>query len=596
MAKANSKSKRAPKTKGARRDYRKSNARTDAKDMRRDREIENTARREFAADARQRRDCFSSQENDPQWYAQNSQLLKDYASYPFGVALGTRLNLGWNGQNAIPGVMGLYYAPSIGDASSATAPINVAMRNIYSYVRHANSGHTNYDAPDLMMYMLAMDSVYMFHSYLKRLLGVLLDYTPLNRYYVGAVVTAMGVNYGDIMEHITDLRGFINQYAVKMGSMCVPNSMSYMARHTWMTEGLYTDSTVAKCQTYLYVPYAFFKASTQYTEGARITSLNTTQLFDPLNLTGSSASVVNFETLCEFGNGLLDQILTSEDFNIMSGDILKAFGPEGVVKVLGVGDGYVILPAYNQEVMSQIENAIVLGGYYTPTIQQATELGTGVLQYSVENGNNVKYAYSAIVGTQLSGSSPMTGSWPLQFDVINATSKYVINMHHSDVLPENVMVASRLMEAVKTPTRATLDTIGQAGGMGRLCTTLPVSTCGSEVLSFAVMFTFTYANDGSVSLQCTDFATCDIISSQYPFDLANKAAKLATFDWHPMYAPVIVTFGASNKVTTVTNPSTFFCDYDNYTVIDAENISNMHMAALLSEFSVPQMGAFSQKL
>lgn len=60
--------------------------RSEAKNERRDVEIENTAKRELLADERLRRDFRQSKENSWEWYAQNSQLIKDYASYPFGVA------------------------------------------------------------------------------------------------------------------------------------------------------------------------------------------------------------------------------------------------------------------------------------------------------------------------------------------------------------------------------------------------------------------------------------------------------------------------------------------------------------------------------
>lgn len=114
-----------------------------SKNMRRDAEIADTASKEYA-DSRLRRDCYKSSANDWQWYAQNSQLIKDYASYPFGRALGSRLQVtptllqpGTDGgtlinNQSVPGLMVYYYQPSIGSPTDANAPINVAARNIYS--------------------------------------------------------------------------------------------------------------------------------------------------------------------------------------------------------------------------------------------------------------------------------------------------------------------------------------------------------------------------------------------------------------------------------------------------------------------------------
>lgn len=139
-----------------------------------------------------------SKPNDPRWYAQNPQLLRDTASFPYSWPLGNKLNLGQHApeinKGSIPGIMGIYTAPTFGWADNPNSPINVAARNVYSYVRHANSGHANYDAPDLMLYLCAMDSIYSYLSYLKRVYGVVSTYSYTNRYYPKAVIQAMHVD------------------------------------------------------------------------------------------------------------------------------------------------------------------------------------------------------------------------------------------------------------------------------------------------------------------------------------------------------------------------------------------------------------------
>ena len=101
--------------------------------------------------------------NDPAYYALNSQLLVDAASHAFSDATGTKIPWSTKGYNehlivpdiaSIPGVMSFRIAPTVGISTDQSSAVNVAARNIYSYVRHANSGHSNYDAPDLMMYLL----------------------------------------------------------------------------------------------------------------------------------------------------------------------------------------------------------------------------------------------------------------------------------------------------------------------------------------------------------------------------------------------------------------------------------------------------------
>lgn len=98
----------------------------------------------------------------------NPQLVKDVASLSFRTPLGSpsglpsRSNPVGRDRRSIPGIMNLYFVPTIGSSTAGeSSAINIAAKNIYSFVRHENSGRINYDAPDLMLYLLALDSAFM---------------------------------------------------------------------------------------------------------------------------------------------------------------------------------------------------------------------------------------------------------------------------------------------------------------------------------------------------------------------------------------------------------------------------------------------------
>lgn len=544
------------------------------------------------ADERDRRDCFKSKQNDPAWYAQNAQLMADYASFPFGTPLGMTMppSLGYAGKTAIPGIMAFYYVPTIGAATTETDPINIAARNIYSFVRHANSGHSNYDSPDLMLYLLAMDSIYMFHAYMKRLLGVVLDYTPLNRYYPAALITAMGVDPDDLRAHIADFRGFINQYAVQIGSMCVPNSMSYMARHTWMTEGMYTDSQAGKAQTYMYVPVGYYKFVAIQKDDVAVGSLARVTFFDPGSVTGNgnpaTAQLKKVSDIIAFAQDLLKPIITSEDMNIMSGDILKAFGPDGVVKIAGVLDGYMQLPVYTEEVLSQIENMRILNG----AVSQSSNPAAGVQQDTAIGGGYLKSTdvWRYRVTTSASVTVPAAA-----FNALTASK--LLNFHHENVAPAEVMVATRLTPGF-TYTEQQVTTANP-------WLTLTLDSAGSEVVVDAYAFYYsdqTLFNNGVQLLQQQIHSARISVfgTSQDAPSLANSVAQefaiLANFDWAPELRTCNL---AQSGGATSGLPALFSSlDVDNYTFIDNDNLRNLHTAALLSEFSVPQMGSFNNKL
>ena len=308
-------------------------------------------------------------DNDVRWYAANPQLIKDTASYPFQFPLGTKHNLGGDDKyisaSSVPGVCAIHWDPSIGMADDEIDAVNIAMRNIYSFIRHANSGKTNYEAPDLMLYLLAMSDILGYHAALKRIYGVAMTYSHTNRYVPKAIVEALGVDYEDIQMHLCELRGYINTFAVRIGSFCVPASMPYIARHVWMNSHIYVDSDQDKPQIYTYVQDHFFRfglddtpAGKLFFEGFSPRQIKQIGSFDD---TAAPTKGLRFDELAAFGNSLLAPIIASEDFGIMSGDILKAYTPAEVYRVELIPENYVVMAEYSEEVLDQINNATLFG-------------------------------------------------------------------------------------------------------------------------------------------------------------------------------------------------------------------------------------------
>lgn len=106
--------------------------------------------------------------NSPEWYYKDERVLKDVASFSFLKGLGTNLDLGkvfvpsaganpLGSVSSVPGVMSMKIGLTAGISVDAQSPLNLAAQNVYSFVRYDNSGAANYDPPDLMLYLIAMD-------------------------------------------------------------------------------------------------------------------------------------------------------------------------------------------------------------------------------------------------------------------------------------------------------------------------------------------------------------------------------------------------------------------------------------------------------
>lgn len=387
-----------------------------------------------------------SKPNDPRWYAADEQLLKDAASFAYAYPVGGKFDLGKLADaydvNAIPGVMAIYTAPTFGWSDSANSPINIAARNIFTYVRHANSGSWNYNAPDLMLYLMAMDSLFSYISYLKRIYGCMATYAVTNRYYPRAIVQAMGVSFTDIQANMADFRAYINLLAVKANKFVVPSMMSYTAKHEWMYSGIYADAATDKPQTYLFVPDGFYQYQLEDEGGIKAAGMLQYLKLMPKfgNLSGmpvesavgslSPTPLLTFQDLQNFGDNLVSPLLASQDINVMCGDILKAYGDK-VHRIDGITETYTVLPAYSMEVMDQIQNLTLIGEFYGDT-QLKQDATKGWLEFTPKF--NFPYSFSNSVYT----SPGLNAYWVDRF----------INFQQGDITPAMTMEASRMTNIV----------------------------------------------------------------------------------------------------------------------------------------------------
>lgn len=493
-------------------------------------------------------DFNCSKDNDVSWYSRFPQLLKDAASFPYSYLAGApfRIDNALTGSNTalqdlkLPGVMRLAYVPTIGPAGSAETPVNIAARNIYTYVRHVNSGHANYDAPDLMMYLLAMDSLYNFHSFIKRVYGVARLYTPTNRYYPSTILKSMKLDPEEIYANLANLRSYINMYAVKLGALCVPSDMDYYSRHSWLNEGLYVDSMSNKAQTYYFMPEGYLQFDNTSSTGSSLTW----QSYLHMQMSGQEVDTVNLTLLFNLGNRLMDAVMNDEDFNIMSGDILKAFG-DRIVKVDTIPEDYYVLPVYSEEVLSQIHNATIC----------TDNLNT----YTISQDVNINQGY--ITSELTFKAEDVTNAWPA---FIN--SSRFVNMMKDEVTPGDTMVATRLA----------ICGCGSESGTGPI----QLSYYGSEVVTSARVFLVTNAqvNDGVlVSQRLQDNADTN---RTFNPDVVLNLIYVPQFDWAPQVWCINQSTPDGRKLLPA-------FDVNNYTIVSPESLARMHEVAMISLFDVP---------
>lgn len=469
--------------------------------------------------------------NDPIWYASNPDLLRDAASYPFAQALGTNVDRGnrvndFNIPNdAIPGICRIDLRPSLGLSVTKDSALNTAATAMYTFVRCANSGHPNYDSPDLMLYCSAMAQVYAFINWCQRLYGIATLYAQKNRYIPRNLMLSMDVNPESIVNNLASFRYWINVMIAKASSLAVPATMSYFSRTAFLYSNIYSESQSIKDQLYYFHPAAWLKF--EFNSGSDSGSLKSVSL----KATGESG--LTLAEIQQFGDELLGTILADEDMNIMSGDILKAYGPNGIIKLSSLPEMYTLIPVHDEYVLEQIHNATVLE----------------VPAFDIVQSSDKSYLESI----------PFL---PWSDDDVNAKARVallclnkVLSTSVADAGPTEVVEGTRLMLAGDVSRSTEAGYYVHSGTEIAVDCRLYFFNAGSELM-FHRMESATYA-DG------------------------YKAAGLHAFK----YAPSIMMYDPSDL-----GKKCFFVEsIDNYTVLNYTDIDKLHDVCLMNMLAVPSI-------
>lgn len=320
--------------------------------------------------------------NDSSWYSLNESMLQNAARFSFYTPQGSAMNLspnavpdesgttwGYDNKFILPGVMALRVGPSIGYSNDRQSDINVAAFKLYSWVRHLNSGSSNYEAPDLMMYVLATSELYASYQFLARTYGLLATYSQVNRYLPRTLVYASGCDYEDLAKNMANFRFWMNVWCSKINSFAVPGDLPYFKRRMWVFTNVYKDSEELKSQYYIHVPTGFWKyEGFKDTKGGKLTLTSWP--------TGYNDTKFKFDDIVNYMNALIDVIASDEDMQIMSGDIKKAYSNDALMRLSNIGDDYATIPVYNMEVLHQIENTYMIGTPVAGTTDVTQDVAT----------------------------------------------------------------------------------------------------------------------------------------------------------------------------------------------------------------------------
>lgn len=482
--------------------------------------------------------------NDPSWYNQDSSLARDSAAIPFSYVVGNPTNLGEDGIPwTRPGIMKITLMPTIGDATVPNSPINIAATANYSFIRHANSGHANYDAPDLMLYEIALANAYSYLNYLQRIYGLVTLYSVSNRYYPKALLQSDYIDFDDVNENLANFRYGINVFINKLAAFAVQGDMPFFKRQAFLYSNVYTQGDSAKSSLYYYAPDGFYQYALN-TDGSGMLKFKKFENTEP-----AVEYPKTVKYLLDYGNELLDPILSSEDMGIMSGDILRAYG-DNILKVAPIPEYYPLVPVADLAVIEQMQNATILPISAAPIEQDPTH---GFLVQKLQLN---KQEYSGDFWETAQGAGYMASLYG---------GKRLLTTILRQPSVDDVLERTRLMVGLR----------GVRYDDKKHVFTTDEVICGTEIAKNCTIYTL---NMGLLESVDVSYIWANINPDISHF---GALSDISTFSFHPLVHTLSWVRG--EDTVAYTGPIGIITDY---AALDNDTIYNLHQTATLSMLHV----------
>lgn len=484
-----------------------------------------------------------SKSNPIEFYNKYTQFAQDASRIPFALPLGAPYTVKTQSnstQHVIPGVMRLSFAPTVGISNSNESPMNRSSINYYAGLRSRQKAFGDYDHQDVTMMLLAIDSACMFHALGRRLYGIMRDMTPVNEYYPRVLVAAHNLVFSQTQKELQDFRAWLNEFALRIEQYTLPDDIALIKRHQWMCEGLYTDSESSRAQTYLFVPTGFWRYNNTVTTGSQLEWVQ----FSKPDSANVQLTVEQFEAI---GDSLINAISNEADFALISGDLTAYYEGSPTLKLPYVTEDYTILPSYDKVVLSQIENAMIVGDWaadYTPVISQNPAVNGGAILFSpITKGAPYNHVLSTYMNMRMES--------PSSDEVMEAT-RLMVDWEENDVIEPEIKV------------------------------TFTLKAIASEILQWIDVYRYNPANlNAAQHISITDntryFDQGDTEAQEA--NLIEELILLNKFDWAPQ-----VHYFHLDAINTILYLGSSW-DTDNFTPIDAKYLSTIHSAALYSLFN-----------
>lgn len=517
--------------------------------------------------------------NDISWYTRYPQLVAAAGTFPYPYRPGMDINLYEASTKTysmeIPGVMSLQWLPSIGISKEATDPASVLGKEMYARVRNAYSGRLYADAPDYVMYILALDGIFSYIAWLKRLYRILAVWSPENRLVPDRILKGMGLCDEDIVKlraEKVQLWQYINELVLQSRKWTCPSGIDYINRHYWMNDNVYTDDATINSQFYM------FNMQGVYSYG--VVDYEDPEAENPVPIMGmvmkympwyrilgedistKEPNVLSADWLYRYGIDLINALNEWDDSYTINGYLSRAYEGQALFIVEEEPLMSEFVPKFEPEVLMQIENSTTIPYGYGHVDLKGMNVGQDVRTNAILCSNTLTFSG---VAPNTFGENMLTVGKPRPF----------ISCRAANPGPLENVIATRLKSFARSVSRKGSDSAGYTF-------TVVVDSATEIALSWQMV-----SDNVNMATASTIIgnAVPTFVSYYDPDPTATKALMkimdMSNFDWHPM---ILVAHVASSAAVQPDGLH-IFGDVHNITTITMDQLDELHKICLFSEFN-----------
>lgn len=532
-----------------------------------------------------------ARKNDISWYSKNPDLLLAAGQFQYTYRPGMDIlnNIKLRGSQyvspQIESVLAIDWMPYVGYSADTKSAISIAAQEMYTKVRQAYTGELDADAPDMMMYIMALDSVFTYIGWLKRVYRALSTYSPDNMAFPTALLNASGITdaaaQAQLRRDKTRLWQGINELIRMTYRFKCPAVMDLFNRHYWLSDNVYTDANSTKAQVYVFNLIGVYKLN-PLTPISGDTQSNTAAGlgYAPIPTLTSADPVAQ---LLNYGDDLIAALSTWSTGYTIAGYLQRAYAETQSFSVALLMQDELITATYSQEVLSQIENVQVLNAFgveIASSTWSQLAVSQSVIDNAIVSGNSISVTLSETSST-LQGIQRQLANYKQYVNGGDTAVEPVqyVNIHADNPSPADTVIATRLHACC-----AYAPVYNSEGTSSSNITGFTCSFSAATELPVQLRLCVANLTVNSGMLKSSMVVPQVVLGSQGPqttvTDILARIliARLDFFDWHPLIYEYMspysaqVTFVLHGDILSISTPS-----YD--------QIKNLNDVCVLSEFN-----------